>query len=70
MAAADSSGGVTGKMIDAQSSVVASTANQLYGHEGDILRCVFFHGLAPASLMGLLIIAKAYEWPLTALVGH
>jgi lactate permease len=54
MAAANSSGGVMGKMIDAQSIVVASTATQWYGHEGDILRYVFFHSLALAALMGVL----------------
>src|SRR5207249_2251556 len=43
MAAANSSGGVMGKMVDAQSIVVASTATNWYGHEGDILRYVFFH---------------------------
>jgi lactate permease len=70
MAAANSSGGVMGKMIDAQSIVVASTATQWYGHEGDILRYVFFHSLALAALMGLLIMAQAYMWPFTELVIH
>ena len=68
--AANSSGGVMGKMIDAQSIVVASTATQWYGHEGDILRYVFFHSLALAALMGLLVMAQAYVWPFTALVVH
>jgi lactate permease len=68
MAAANSSGGVMGKMIDAQSIVVASTATRWYGHEGDILRYVFFHSLALAVLVGLLIMAQAYVWPFTALV--
>ena len=68
MAAANSSGGVMGKMIDAQSIVVASTATQWYGHEGDILRYVFFHSLAPAALMGALVMAQAYVYPFTALV--
>jgi lactate permease len=67
-AAANASGGVMGKMIDAQSIVVASTATQWYGHEGDILRYVFFHSLALAALVGLLIMAQAYVWPFTALV--
>ena len=67
MAAANSSGGVMGKMIDAQSIVVASTATQWYGHEGEILRYVFFHSLALAALMGLLIMAQAYVWPFTSL---
>jgi len=68
MAASNSSGGVMGKMIDAQSIVVASTATQWYGHEGDILRYVFFHSLALAALMGLLVMAQAYVYPFTALV--
>ena len=68
--AANSSGGVMGKMIDAQSIVVASTATQWYGHEGDILRYVFFHSLALAALMGLLVMAQAYVWPFTAMVVH
>jgi lactate permease len=60
MAAANSSGGVMGKMIDAQSIVVASTATRWYGHEGDILRYVFFHSLALAALVGLLVFLQAY----------
>jgi lactate permease len=60
MAAANSSGGVMGKMIDAQSIVVASTATRWYGHEGDILRYVFFHSLALAGLVGLLVMLQAY----------
>jgi lactate permease len=68
MASANSSGGVMGKMIDAQSIVVASTATQWYGHEGEILRYVFFHSLALAALMGLLVMAQAYVYPFTLLV--
>jgi lactate permease len=60
MAAANSSGGVMGKMIDAQSIVVASTATRWYGHEGEILRFVFFHSLALATLVGLLVLLQAY----------
>ena len=60
MAAANSSGGVMGKMIDAQSIVVASTATRWYGHEGDILRFVFFHSIALASLVGILVTLQAY----------
>jgi lactate permease len=60
MAAANSSGGVMGKMIDAQSIVVASTATRWYGHEGDILRFVFFHSIALASLVGILVMLQAY----------
>mgnify|MGYP003381977128 CR=1 FL=1 len=68
MSAANSSGGVMGKMIDAQSIVVASTATKWYGHEGTILRFVFFHSIALAVLVGLLVMAQAYLWPFTLLV--
>lgn len=67
MAAANSSGGVMGKMIDAQSIVVASTATKWYGHEGTILRFVFFHSVALASLVGLFVMGQAYVWPFTLL---
>jgi lactate permease len=67
MAAANSAGGVMGKMIDAQSIVVASTATKWYGHEGSILRFVFFHSLALAVLVGLLVMAENYLWPFTLL---
>ena len=60
MAAANSSGGVMGKMIDAQSIVVASTATRWFGHEGDILRYVFFHSITLAFLVGLLVFLQAY----------
>ncbi len=60
MGAANSSGGVMGKMIDAQSIVVASTATRWEGHEGDILRRVFFHSLALAALVGILVMLQAY----------
>jgi lactate permease len=68
MAAANSSGGVMGKMIDAQSIVVASTATKWYGHEGDILRYVFFHSIALAALVGLLVTLQAYVSPFTLMV--
>ncbi|WP_439359833.1 L-lactate permease [Bradyrhizobium sp. DASA03007] len=68
MAAANSSGGVMGKMIDAQSIVVASTATNWYGHEGTILRFVFRHSIVLACLVGVLVTLQAYVWPFTALV--
>jgi lactate permease len=68
MASANSCGGVMGKMIDAQSIVVASTATRWYGHEGEILRYVFFHSLALAALVGLLVFLQAYVFPFTKLV--
>ncbi len=70
MASANSCGGVMGKMIDAQSIVVASTATQWYGHEGDILRFVFFHSVALAALAGIVVFLMAYVAPFTHLVVH
>jgi len=57
---ANSTGGVMGKMIDAQSIVVAAVATKQTGNEGEILRFVFWHSVALASLMGLLTLAQAY----------
>ena len=70
MGAANSSGGVMGKMIDAQSIVVASTATRWFNHEGDILRYVFFHSIALACLVGVLVTLQAYVWPFTLMVVH
>ena len=72
MAAANSSGGVMGKMVDAQSIVVASTATRWYGHEGEILRYVFFHSIVLAILVGGLVTLQAYVAPFTSMVvgGH
>jgi lactate permease len=63
MGAANSSGGVMGKMIDAQSIVVASTATNWFGHEGTILRFVFWHSIALACLVGVLVMLQAYVFP-------
>jgi lactate permease len=62
-AAANSSGGVMGKMIDAQSIVVAGVATGQVGQEGTILRYVFFHSLALAVLVGILVYLQAYVFP-------
>jgi lactate permease len=70
MAAANSSGGVMGKMIDAQSIVVSSTATEWYGHEGHILRYVFWHSIALACLVGLFVLLLVNLWPFTRLVIH
>lgn len=69
MCSANSAGGVMGKMIDAQSIVVASTATQQYGQEGTILRFVFLHSLALAALVGVWVLMMAYMAPFAALVG-
>jgi len=78
-AASNSSGGVMGKMIDAQSIVVASVATGQDGQEGKILRYVFWHSLVLAMLVGVLVLLQAnvFKWmvpepapkPATALVG-
>ena len=57
-----------GKMVDAQSIVVASTATNWYGHEGSILRFVFVHSLTLAALVGVLVFLQAYVFPFTRLV--
>ncbi len=62
-AAANTTGGVMGKMIDAQSLVVASVATNQQGEEGTILRYVFFHSLALASLVGVVIFLYAKVLP-------
>jgi lactate permease len=61
--ASNSTGGVMGKMIDAQSIVVAAVATEQTGGEGRILRFVFLHSLVLAALVGLLTLLQAYAWP-------
>ncbi len=68
MGAANSSGGVMGKMVDAQSIVVASTATGYDGGEGRILRFVFIHSVVLAVMVGILVFLQAYVWPFTAMV--
>ena len=62
-AAANASGGVMGKMIDAQSIVVASVATGDAAPPGEILRYVFWHSLALACLVGVLVLLQAYVFP-------
>ena len=69
MGAANSSGGVMGKMIDAQSIVVASTATNWFGHEGTILRFVFWHSIVLACLVGCLVMLQAYVFTGMIVVG-
>ncbi|MDB5620961.1 L-lactate permease [Tardiphaga sp.] len=68
MSAANSSGGVMGKMIDAQSIVVASTATGWFGHEGTILRFVFWHSIVLACMVGCFVMLQAYVYPFTEMV--
>ena len=63
MTSANSAGGVMGKMIDAQSIVVASSACRLVGREADVFRAVFRHSIALAALVGLVVLLYAYVIP-------
>jgi lactate permease len=60
MCAANSAGGVMGKMVDAQSIVVATAATNQVGNEGAIFRFVLWHSIALASIVGLIVMAYAY----------
>jgi lactate permease len=60
---ANSTGGVMGKMIDAQSIVVATASTGQTGQEGRILRFVFWHSLALAVIMGAIVMLQAYVFP-------
>jgi lactate permease len=60
---ANSTGGVMGKMIDAQSIVVATAATDQHGQEGRILRFVFWHSVALAMIMGIIVMLQAYVFP-------
>ena len=63
MASANSTGGVMGKMIDAQSIVVAAAATGEGGREGELLRAVLWHSLALALLVGLIVWTYAHVLP-------
>jgi lactate permease len=63
MCAANSAGGVMGKMVDAQSIVVATAATNQVGNEGLIFRSVVWHSIALASIVGLIVMAYAYLFP-------
>ena len=60
---ANSTGGVMGKMIDAQSIVVSTASTGQVGQEGRILRFVFWHSLALAGIMGAIVMLQAYVVP-------
>jgi lactate permease len=57
---ANSTGGVMGKMIDAQSIVVATASTGQVGQEGRILRFVFWHSVALVVIMGIIVMLQAY----------
>ena len=60
MCAANSAGGVMGKMIDAQSICIATAATNQVGNEGSIFRFVFWHSVALAAIVGLIVMLYAY----------
>jgi lactate permease len=66
----NSTGGVMGKMIDAQSIVVATAATNQVGREADIFKAVLWHSFALASLVGAMTLLQAYVWPFTLMVPH
>jgi lactate permease len=66
----NSTGGVMGKMIDAQSIVVATAATNQLGKEADIFKAVLWHSILLAVIVGLITILQAYVHPFTSLVPH
>jgi len=60
MCAANSAGGVMGKMIDAQSITVATAATNQVGNEGIIFRWVFWHSIALTAIVGVIVMLYAY----------
>ena len=63
MASANTTGGVMGKMIDAQSIVVAAAATGEGGKEGELLRAVLGHSIALALLVGAIVWIYAHVFP-------
>jgi L-lactate transport len=66
----NSTGGVMGKMIDAQSICVATAATNQLGREADIFKAVVWHSIALAVVIGVMTVIQAYVWPLTGMVPH
>jgi lactate permease len=63
MCATNSAGGVMGKMIDAQSICIATAATNQVGNEGTIFRFVFWHSVALAAIVGVIVMLYAYVFP-------
>ncbi len=63
MCAANSAGGVMGKMVDAQSICIATAATNQVGNEGSIFRFVFWHSVALAAIVGIIVMLYAYVFP-------
>jgi lactate permease len=63
MCATNSAGGVMGKMVDAQSICIATAATNQVGNEGAIFRFVFWHSVALAAIVGVIVLLYAYVFP-------
>jgi lactate permease len=63
MVAANSAGGVMGKMVDAQSITIATAATEQVGNEGIIFRFVFWHSVALGAIVGIIVMLYAYVFP-------
>jgi lactate permease len=70
MTAANSAGGVMGKMVDAQSICVATAATNQVGNEGFIFRFVVWHSIALGAIVGIIVMIYAYVPWAKALVPH
>ncbi|SEI81205.1 lactate permease [Azotobacter beijerinckii] len=68
LVAANTSGGVTGKMISPQSIAVACAATGLVGKESDLFRFTLKHSLIFAVFVGLITLAQAYVF--TGMLVH
>ncbi|PYX69242.1 MAG: lactate permease [Acidobacteria bacterium] len=60
MCAANSAGGVMGKMVDAQSITIATAATEQVGNEGIIFRFVVWHSIALGAIVGIIVMLYAY----------
>ncbi|MCI0703933.1 MAG: L-lactate permease [Planctomycetia bacterium] len=65
---ANSTGGVMGKMIDAQSICVATAGTNQVGKEADIFKAVIWHSVFLASIVGLMTALQAFVPPFTLMV--
>ena len=63
MCATNSAGGVMGKMVDAQSICIATAATNQVGNEGSIFRYLFWHSVALAAIVGIIVMMYAYVFP-------
>jgi lactate permease len=70
MCAANSAGGVMGKMVAAQSLVIACAATGQEGKEGDVFRAILKHSLGLLAVVGVIVMLFAYVFPAVIPSGH